>query len=167
MSGSPLMAACGGIAGQRERAVGHGIVMPEPRPFVLCRMAKLLEPRAGPVDQRVVSFFAQPQNTSSGLPALPESDCDEKDEAGAHRKKPEEGTRSRLGTRRPDTQAPEIAGDVMRQEQSNRRALDREAPRVISGTSNHTGLPYAAARAVPTEAFTPGQSRGLPSLRRA
>ena len=60
-----------------------------------------------------------------------------------------------------------IAGDVMRQEQSDRRALDREAPRVISGTSNHTRLPYAAARAVPTEAFTPGQSRGLPSLRRA
>jgi hypothetical protein len=27
--------------------------------------------------------------------------------AGAHRKKPEEGTRSRVGTRRPDTQAPE------------------------------------------------------------
>jgi hypothetical protein len=34
-----------------------------------------------------------------------------------------------------------IAGDVMRQEQSDRRALDREAPRVISGTSNHTRLP--------------------------
>jgi hypothetical protein len=51
------MAASGGVAGEGERADGHGIVMPEPRPFVLCRMAKLLEPRAGPADQRGVSFF--------------------------------------------------------------------------------------------------------------
>ena len=58
MSGSALMAASGGVAGQRERADGHGIVMREPRPFVLCRMAKLLEPRAGPADQRGVSFSA-------------------------------------------------------------------------------------------------------------
>jgi len=59
---------------------------------------------------------------------LPESDCDEKDEAGAHRKKPEEGTRSRSGPGSPTRKRlKHIAGDVMRQEQSDRRALDRQA----------------------------------------
>ena len=68
MSGSALMAASGGVAGQRERADGHGIVMPEPRPFVLCRMAKLLEPRAGPADQRGVSFYAVSGRTGDKVP---------------------------------------------------------------------------------------------------
>ena len=135
MSGSPLMAACGGIAGQRERAVGHGILNAGAQAICSLPDGQAPRTRAGPVDQRVVSFFAQPQNTSSGLPALPESDCDEKDEAGAHRQA--EGPRSLFGrpggpTRTRNGQR--IAGAARRGRNAwSRRALDRQAERAGEG----------------------------------